>query len=599
MQILIFSLIILVTMALLLTEALRPEIIGLGVLFALGATGLVSWKEAFAGFSSNAVMAMFGLFIIGGALQRSGAAGWLGDKLVGLAKGNESALIAIVMGTAAALSAIMVNIGTAAVLLPAVMSASRKTKISPSRLVFPLGMGTIIGGMVTLIGATPTIIMNEFLASAALPQFKIFEQAPLILPGVVLAIVLMVMLKNVLLPQRQPEYEDILQKSDALIRAYLLDRVLHEAVVRADSPLAGLSLQECGLRARHGVYVIGIRRGESFLPPPTAETVLQAGDRLLLRGDDQAVQSAAVACGLEILPEVEAFPPNLLREGFQMAEVTLAPRAWLQGKTVAETDFFNRYGLRIFAIDHKGKPLHHHLAGHKLEFGDTLLLHGRADRIAALEEDDNFIVLEKTTLEEAGNTLSVFKATVTAVVTVLALAAVGFHLLPLGAASVGGATLLLLLGVLTMEEAYHAISWKVLIFISGMLPLGAAMVHSGTSEAVGHLLGGFLGGHSAFWLYLLIAVVAAVVGHLTSNVTAAVVTIPLAIQTAAHIGADPRAAAVVAALGASNVFSSPTYQVNVFLMGPGEYKPMDFVKKGALFTVLVILTTALGAYLGL
>ncbi len=599
MQILIFSLIIVVTMILLLTDALRPEIIGLGVLFTLGATGLVSWKEAFSGFSSNAVLAMFGLFIIGGALQRSGAAGWLGDKLVDLAKGNESALIAIVMSTAAALSAIMVNIGTAAVLLPAVMSASRKTKISPSRLVFPLGMGTIIGGMITLIGATPTIIMNEFLAAASLPRFKIFEQAPLILPGVVLAVALMVLLKNLLLPKRLPEYESILQKSDALIQTYMLDKVLHEVVVKPGSPLAGISLRECGLRSRHGVYVIGIRRGERFLPPPTAETVLQVGDRLLLRGDNAAVQSAAKACKLEVLPEVEAFPPNLLREGYQMAEVTLAPRAWLQGKTVAETDFFNRYGLRIFAIDHKGQPKHHHIAEHKLEFGDTLLVHGRADRIAALEEDDNFIVLDKTSLEEAGNTLSVPKAVVTAVVTALALAAVGFHILPLGAAAVGGATLLLLLGVLTMEEAYHAISWKVLIFISGMLPLGAAMVHSGTSEAVGRLLSRFLGGHSAFWLYLLIAVAAALIGHLTSNVTAAVVTIPLAIQTAMHLGADPRAAAVVAALGASNVFSSPTYQVNVFLMGPGEYKPLDFVKKGALFTVLVILTTAVGAFLGL
>ncbi len=599
MQILIFSLIVLVTMALLLTDALRPEIIGLGVLFTLGATGLVSWKEAFAGFSSNAVMAMFGLFIIGGALQRSGAAGWLGDQLVGLARGNESVLIAILMGTAAALSAIMVNIGTAAVLLPAVMSASRKTKIPPSRLVFPLGVGTIIGGMLTLIGATPTIIMNEFLGAASLQPFKIFEQAPLILPAVISAVALMVVLKNVLLPHRPPEYEDLLQKSDALIRSYLLDKVLHEAIVRPDSSLVGLSLRECGLRARHGVYVIGIRRDGQFLPPPTADTVLLAGDRLLVRGDDQAMLAAAASCGLDVLPEVEAFPPNLLREGFQMAEVTLAPRAWLQGKTVAEADFFNRYGLRILAIDHKGHPLHHHLAEHKLEFGDTLLVHGRTDRLAALEEDDNFIVLEKTAPEEAGSALSIPKAVTTIVVTVLALGAVGFHLLPLGAASVGGATLLLLLGVLTMEEAYRAISWKVLIFISGMLPLGAAMMHSGTSAAIGHMLGRLLGGHSSFWLYLLIAVVATVIAHLTSNVTAAVVTIPLALQTAMHLGADPRAAAVVAALGASNVFSSPTYQVNVFLMGPGEYKPLDFVKKGALFTVLVILTIATGAYLGL
>ena len=598
MPIFTFSLIVLVTMILLLTEALRPEIIGLGVMFALGATGLVTWKEAFAGFSSNAVLAMFGLFIIGGALRRSGVAGWLGDKLVGLARGNESALIAIIMATSAALSAIMVNIGTAAVLLPAVMSASRKTKISPARLVFPLGIGTIIGGMITLIGATPTIIMNEFLDSASLAPFKILEQTPLILPGVGIALLLMVLLKNVILPQRLPEYENILQKSEALIRAYMLDKVLHEVIVRPDSPLVNRSLRESGLRARHGVYVIGVCRQGRFLPPPTADTVLQAEDRLLVRGGEEVVRAAAAALGLEMLPEVQDFPPNLLREGYQMAEVTLAPRSWLEGKTVAEADFFNRYGLRILAVDHRGQPRHHHLAEHKLAFGDTLLVHGRADRIAVLEEDDNFIVLEKTSLEEAGVALSVPKALTTAAVTVLALVAVGLHWLPLGAATVGGATLLLLLGVLTMEEAYRAISWKVLIFISGMLPLGAAMVHSGTSEAVGHLLSDLLGGHNPFWLYLLVAVVATLVGHLTSNVTAAVVTIPLAIHTAAHLGLDPRAAAVVAALGASNVFSSPTYQVNVFLMGPGEYRPVDVVKRGAVFTVLVILTTARAAYWG-
>lgn len=265
---------------------------------------------------------------------------------------------------------------------------------------------------------------------------------------------------------------------------------------------------------------------------------------------------------------------------------------------MAETDFYNRYGLRIFAIDHRGRPKHTHLADHRLEFGDALLVHGRPDRIAALEEDQNFIVLEKTSPAETGS-LALKEAIVTVAVTVLTLGAVALHLLPLGAASVGGATLLLLLGVMTMEEAYRSISWKVLIFIGGMLPLGAAMVHSGTSDLVGRELSSILSGHSLFWLYLLIAVVAALVGHLTSNVTSAVVTIPLAIQTASQLGADPRAAALVAAIGASNVFSSPTYQVNVFLMGPGEYRPMDFVKRGAVFTLLVILATALGAYLKL
>ncbi len=599
MQIAIFLIIILVTMVLLLTEALRSEIIGLLVLFSLGATGLVTWKEAFAGFSSNAVMAMFGLFIIGGALKQSGVAGWIGDKLVGLARGNESALIAIVMSTAAALSAIMVNIGTAAVLLPAVMSASRKTKVSPSRLIMPLGMGTIIGGMITLIGATPTIIMNEFLGSASLEQYKIFEQAPLILPAVVIAIAIMVVLKNVLLPKKEPEYEDIIERSGTLIRTYQLDHVLHEVIVRPDSRLAGQTLRDCGLRARHGIYVLGIRRDDRFLPPPDADTVLQAGDRLLVRATDEALEQAKEPCGLEVLPEVENFPPTLLREGFQMAEVALAPRSWLQGKTVAEADFYNRYGLRIFAIDHRGKPKHVHLADHKLGFGDALLVHGRPDRIKAMEEDSNFIVLEKTTVEEAGGISSMTNAAITVAVTILTLGAVAFHVLPLGAASVGGATLLLLLDVMTMEEAYRSISWKVLIFIGGMLPMGAAMVHSGTSAMVGKALSHALSGHSIVWLYLLIAVVAALVGHLTSNVTAAVVTIPLAIQTAMQLGVDPRPAALVAAIGASNVFSSPTYQVNVFLMGPGEYKPMDFVKKGAIFTVIVILATALGAYVGL
>ncbi len=502
------------------------------------------------------------------------------------------------MSTAAALSAIMVNIGTAAVLLPAVMGASRKTKISPSRLILPLGIGTIIGGMITLIGATPTIIMNEFLASASLPQFKIFEQAPLILPAVVLGVVLIAVLRNVLLPTREPEYEDVMEKSGALIRAYRLEHVLHEVVVEPDSRLAGKTLRECALREKHGIYVLGIRRDGNLLPPPDAETVLLPGDHLLVRSTPEDLEAAREPCGLKALPEVTGFPPTLLREGFQMAEVTLAPRSWLQGKTVAETDFYNRYGLRIFAIDHRGRPKHTHLADHRLEFGDALLVHGRPDRIAALEEDQNFIVLEKTSPAETGS-LALKEAIVTVAVTVLTLGAVALHLLPLGAASVGGATLLLLLGVMTMEEAYRSISWKVLIFIGGMLPLGAAMVHSGTSDLVGRELSSILSGHSLFWLYLLIAVVAALVGHLTSNVTSAVVTIPLAIQTASQLGADPRAAALVAAIGASNVFSSPTYQVNVFLMGPGEYRPMDFVKRGAVFTLLVILATALGAYLKL
>ena len=595
MQVWLFLLIIAVTMMLLLSEALPTEEIGLLVLLSLGVTGLVSWREAFAGFSSKAVMAMFGLFIISGALKQSGVANWVGNKLVAVARGNESALIGIIMTSAAALSAIMVNIGTAAVLLPAVMSASRKTRIHPTRLLMPLGFGTIVGGMLTLIGATPTIIMNEFLDKSSLLQFPIFGQTGRLLPAAVLSILVMVLAKDILLPSSEAEYESILEKKESLIRLYRLDKVLYEVIVQNGARIAGKNLAACDLRKVHGVYVLGISRTGTILPPPEAGTVLREGDRLLVRAPKEALEQASAACGLTILPEPRSFPPDLLREGFQIAEVTLAPRSWLNGKRVAEADFFRRYGLRIFAIDHRGKPIHVHLADHKLEFGDALLIHGPADRMAALKEDENFIVLETTSAEQREQ-LSSAKAWITVGITFLSLAAVALHLLPLDAASVGGGTLLLLSGVLTVEEAYRSISWKVLIFISGMLPLGAAMLHSGTANLVGNALGTLLQGHSLLWFFLFIAVVASAIGHLTSNVTAAVVTVPLAIQTAVSLGADPGTAALVAAIGASNVFSSPTYQVNVFLMGPGEYRPADFVKKGAIFTLIVILVTAVGAY---
>ena len=167
------------------------------------------------------------------------------------------------------LSAIMVNMGTATELLPAVMSAGRKTRIPPSRLAMPLlGIGTIVGGMLTLIGATPTIILNEFLTASSLPPFHLLGQTPLVLPLTVLSIVLMVLLRRVILPRGEAEYTDLQGRSSKLIQAYALDHVLHEVVVRQDAPLAGKTLGECNLRARFAVYVLGVKRQGKILPLP-------------------------------------------------------------------------------------------------------------------------------------------------------------------------------------------------------------------------------------------------------------------------------------------------------------------------------------------
>jgi len=583
MDIILVLSILVIAIVLFATEWVRMDLVSLMVLLTLALTGLVSLDEAFSGFSNPAVITVAAMFILSAAISHTGAMGKVGEKLVQAARGSEPRLIGIIMLMASGFSAFINNIGATAVLMPVVMNAAAKTRISPSKLLIPLAFGSLLGGVCTLIGTPPNILMNILLQQYAGESFAMFDFTPVGLACVAAGILYMVFLGRHFLPRR---------KSGTLTEQYQVKEYITEAEILPRSPMAGLTIAASGLDRDLNLRVRGILRGRRKITQPRRNNKLQAGDILFLEGDPQGILKIREAKGLEIVPERDN-PVTALHssEELLVVEASLTPTSEMVGKTLRDVRFRDTHGLNVLAIWRRGTPVVKKVDHVELAFGDVLLLQGTEDKILHIGREHGFLLL--------GGVPPVHyrprKAPVAILVLAGVIAAAATGLLPIMVAATLGALLMVLSRCLTVQEAYESIDWHIIVLIAGTLPLGLAMENTGAARLLAKLLFDTIGPYGPWAVLAAIIFLTSLLTEAMSHAAAAVLIAPIAYNTALDLGVDPKPFFLAVAIAASSCFMTPvSHQSNALVMGPGGYRFFDYGRVGILMNLLVwVIATAL------
>ena len=377
--------------ALFVTERLRVDVVALLVLAALALIGLVTPAEAISGFSSPAVITVWAVFILSGALSRTGVASMIGRQVMRLAGTGEMRLMAVIMLTAGAMSAFMNNVGVAALLLPVVMDIARRTDRPPSRLLMPLAFGALLGGLTTLIGTPPNILVSDALVAYDLPPFGLFDYAPVGVVVMLGGVAFMALAGRHLLPARDLTKEFSGPNQTDLDQVYGLRDQLFVIRLSADSALVGRTLAESRLGSALSLNVIGIVRDSQTQLSPDPGTVLRSGDGLLVTGQPDRLAELRGQRHL-VVEEDSLTVERFASSEIEVAELRLSPRSPFLGQTLLQTDFRHRFGVNVLAITRDGVPRRTNLQNIPLQLGDTLLIQGAPAQIEVLRDTSDLLV---------------------------------------------------------------------------------------------------------------------------------------------------------------------------------------------------------------
>lgn len=582
------------------SEWLRLDVTALLVVAALMLTGLLTPQEALSGFSNTAVLTIASLFIVGGGVMQTGLANQIGENILRVAGSHAPRLTAVIMLAVATLSGFMSSTGTVAILLPAIISLSRKTRINPSRLLMPLAFGSLLGGSATLIGTPPNIIVADLLREAGQPTFHFFSYTPMGLVLIVAGVAYMLLVGQRLLPN-EPMYTDIQRVSTPreLAVLYQLPENLFRLRVRRGSLLVDRSLAETNLRQSFNVNVLEIQRPPEYrsvmrlgsnrllLQPeavqkftPLPQTLFQVDDILIVQGDSDDVRHLAAILDLGVQPAGTEDARVLSSEEVGLAEILLPPRSGLIGKTLVDAQFGRLYRLTVLGIRRPGSVARLDLKTTPLRFGDVLLVQGPWRNIIELRNQRRDLVVMGQP-EEMMGAPGRKKAPLAMLILGAMLVAMVFNVLPLVTISLLAALAMILSGCLMIDDAYNALDLKSIVLIAGMLPMSIALEKVGVINLAAQGLTQTLGNWGPVWVLAGLLTLTTLFTQVLSNTATTVLIAPIGLAAAAKLGVQPQAflmgVAIAASLGMATPVASP---VNTLVMGSGNYRFSDFFKVG-------------------
>ena len=555
-------------------EWISVDLATLILLSILVLTGILTVEEAFSGFSNDIIIILASIFVLSGALMRGGILDFLGETIHRIAGGSRSKVLLCVMSVTTFMSSFMNNTTCTAVLMPAVLGLSKRSKLSPSKVLIPLAYASMLGGTCTLIGTSTNVAASGFIQSTGLAPFSMFEFLPVGLAVGVVGIAYMVLVGHRLLPEaREGDYTE-----DYAMREYL-----SEVVITEGSPLAGRSLRDSPL-SQMGLQVRAIHRGERRIFPEP-DTQLEEGDLLIVQTGREALLQVKDMAGIEIKPDLTPSAEDLTGDSMKIVEAILMPQSALVGRSLRELDFRSRFGAAVIAIYRQGHALATRIGGLPLRVGDVLLLQGRPERFRALADNADLWILQETEHRPARRRKGLYAVGVF----LLAVIASSFELVPLPIAFLLAALAVVGTRLITMEEVYALIDWRLLVLIAGMTSFGVAMRKTGAAEYLAGLIVQWTAPLGVTFVMLAFAVLTILLTQPMSNAAAALVILPVALDTAARLGVDPRAFAVLITLAASLSFITPFEPSCLIVYGPGKYRFRDFMVCGLPLTALVII----------
>lgn len=564
------------------TEKLRVDVVALLVLLTIGLTGLIGPKEVFAGFSNSAVITVWAVYIVSGGLFKTGVADVLGKFIYRLSGANEMRLITVIMLTCGIMSAFMNNVGATAMLMPAVVSVAKQTKIPVSKLMIPLSFSSLMGGGLTLIGTPANILATNIVKDNGLPTFGFFDFTLIGAAVFATGILYMVFVGRHLLPVRQAPGEAEVENQ--------LRKYISEVRVLPNGNLAGQTLLESKLGEEYDLTAIALVRGNTTITILERDSMIEPDDILLLEGSADSLLRARDDLGLVTANESKRLEDveSLDLSEMDLVEATLAPRSSMVNRSLQSLNFRERYGFTVLAIRRHGEIITDRLRSVQLQFGDDLLLQGPRHRLPTLQEKNDFLVLEPLKIPESRTR----KMPIAVGLMLLMIGLVITGVLDIAIAFVAGAVGMVITKCLSMDEAYESIDWRTVFLVAGMLPLGAAMESTGTARYIADLMLNAIGDFGPVAALGGIYLLAALITQPMSNAAAMVLVVPIALDTAMSLGANHLTFTLAVVIGAVTSFLTPVgHKANVLVFGPGGYKFFDYARVGALLTVCIFIVT--------
>lgn len=558
----------------------------------------VSSQHLFDGFASNAVISIIAVMIIGKGLDKTGVMSIVASFILRRGGRTEQRIIPLISGTVALISSFMQNVGAAALFLPVVSRISARSGLPLSRLLMPMGFCAILGGTVTMVGSSPLILLNDLImtsnkvlpADLKMSTFSLFSVTPIGLALVTTGVIYFVLMGKYVLPVRQTESSTVGSNTMAYFKdIYGIDYNLFEIRVPTESPLVGMLFDD--IETQSHIRIIATMRldKETRIGPGALarDQGIEGGMILGILASPHDVEDFVEKYGLTSSRNLETFGEALspIRSG--VAELVIPPSSHLIGKSARDVWMRKTYGIAMVGLHRDGKTLREGDDIRNLPFksGDTLIIHTTWDALNRLEKNPDFVVItteyphEDVRPQKVGYALAFF---------LVALLLILLTDLRLSVSLLTGALGMVLSGVLTMDEAYKAVSWKTVFLLASLIPLGMAVENTGTAAWIAEQTLRLLGDVPIWVLQSVLAMLATFFTLVMSNVGATVLLVPLAVNLAIKAGADPAVFALTVALATSNSFLIPTHQVNALLMGPGGYRVPDFMRAGSIMTILFL-----------
>lgn len=585
----------------------RSDIVALCSLVLLMFFNILTPGEALSGFSNPIVIMMIGLFVVGGGIFKTGLAKMMGHRILELAGNSQARLFLLIMLVTAFIGAFVSNTGTVALMLPIVVSLSVSAKSDPGRFLMPLAFASSLGGMATLIGTPPNLVINGALIDAGYEGLSFFAFLPVGLICVVLGIIILGPLSKLFLARKNEKNRGNSHRRKTLadlVNEYQLSQNLFRVRVRFDSSHDEKKVLELNIPKGCNINILEIRRKHDTQNPflksfdqklAAAETVIKANDILYVSGSFKHIHTFVKKNGFELIEphEVEKLVPPL-SENFRfdkigIAEVVIMPNSKLVNLAVKDSGFREKFNVNILGIKRMNKYILQDLKNEKMHGGDSLLIQGEWNNIIRLDDDSADWVVVGQPLEAASKVTFDHKAPVAGIIMLFMVACMAFDLISAVNAVMTAAILMVLTGCIrSVEEAYKTINWESVVLIGAMLPVSIAIEKTGTTAIVANSLVSMLGSYSPIVLLAGIYFSTSLLTMFISNTATAVLFAPIALQAAIDTGVSPYPFLFAVTVAASMCFASPfSTPPNALVMSAGRYRFVDYIKVGLPLQVII------------
>lgn len=570
-----------------IVEWVRVDVVAILMMVSLPLLHLVTPQEAFSGMSSNAVISIIAVIIIGAGLDRTGIINRLVKPVVRIAGKSASGITIAISLTVAIISSFMQNIGAAALFLPAIQRISKMQHIPLSRLLMPVGFSAILGGTITLVGSSPLILLNDLMAPFGLEPFGLFDVTPVGLALVVSGIACFIFFGRFILPQGEgetvphgPEDQGADMGEAGGDAGEMFELSTPDDFTHYRDPVT-----VGDLAVRYLCNVVAMTEPPDFKTiSPSVDMALHSGIEIVVYGRKEDVARLAAAEGMTLKDRLEIYQHDLEASQSGIVEAVVSPRSNLVGKTLKDVNFRDRFRISTLSIYRQEEIYRARMGDIRLQVGDVLRLFGTWKRLKALQQEGGLLFSIPTETEY----MRPEKALWACIWLTLALSMIMIFKIQLSVCLMTGALGMILTRVLTIDEAYGAVDWRTIFLLAGLIPLGIATEKSGAAAWIAHAVLDLIGTVPPIALLSVIGVLSTLFTLVISNVGATVLLVPLVVNMALAANADPRMAALVVGLATSNSFVLPTHQVNALYMGPGRYRTVDFMRAGLLVSVVFL-----------